>query len=73
MTEWKSAFNNKPSEDNKFYPVLRCFDESEGFFPSCSAYAFGKFYERYVTHFIDEPLDTAEEAEKTARDNDPEW
>lgn len=67
-----TGFDGEPKFPD-WYPVLTCFDPSEGYFPGGAYWDGTKWDDRNVAMFIDERCATKERAKKIADQNDPEW
>lgn len=72
--EWLWAGTRSPTRAG-WYPILKCWDQSEGMFPD-GGYWNGVSWSLVsptVMHFIDEECGNVERAKNLARQYDPEW
>jgi hypothetical protein len=71
--EWHLLADKEPQSIG-WYPVLLCWEAEEGFFPA-AAYWNGEAFadERAASHWLPKQLQTKDEAEAFAYENDPGW
>ena len=71
--EFISIYDKTPAAKG-WYATLHCYDVMEGFFPSSSYWDGEKFTSSLpISNWINKKLNNKDEAERFARESDPNW